>query len=67
MYPDTNSGRAGITGLTECFDSMKIAIVGLSGTGSYVLDKVAKVPFKEIHLFDDDVFMNHNAYRDIKR
>ena len=63
VYPDTNSGRAGIEGLTELFNSMKIAIVGLGGTGSYVLDKVAKVPVKEIHLFDDDVFMNHNAFR----
>lgn len=63
VYPDTNSGRAGITGLTERFNSMKVAIVGVGGTGSYVLDKVVKVPVKEIHLFDDDVFMNHNAYR----
>jgi len=37
--------------------------VGLAGTGSYVLDLVAKTPVKEIHLFDGDLFLQHNAFR----
>jgi molybdopterin/thiamine biosynthesis adenylyltransferase len=41
----------------------KLAIIGLGGTGSYILDLVAKTPVKEIHLFDDDVLLNHNAFR----
>jgi molybdopterin/thiamine biosynthesis adenylyltransferase len=41
----------------------KIAIVGVGGTGSYVLDLVAKTPVKEIHLFDADKFSTHNAFR----
>ena len=41
----------------------KIAIVGLGGTGSYVLDLVAKTPVREIHLFDGDRFLQHNAFR----
>lgn len=41
----------------------KIAIVGLGGTGSYVLDLVAKTPVREIHLFDRDDFLQHNAFR----
>jgi molybdopterin/thiamine biosynthesis adenylyltransferase len=41
----------------------KIAIVGLGGTGSYVLDLLAKTPAKEIHLFDGDKFSPHNAFR----
>jgi len=28
-----------------------------------VLDLVAKTPVREIHLFDDDVLLNHNAFR----
>ena len=40
-----------------------MAIVGLGGTGSYILDYVAKTPVKEIHLFDGDEFLNHNAFR----
>lgn len=63
LYPDSNSSRAGIVGLDAIFTTMKIAIVGLGGTGSYLLDKIAKTPVKEIHLFDDDIFMNHNAFR----
>lgn len=41
----------------------RIGIVGLGGTGSYILDVVAKTLVKEIHLFDGDVFSSHNAFR----
>ena len=41
----------------------KIAIVGVGGTGAYVLDLVAKTPVQAIHIFDGDVFLNHNAFR----
>jgi len=40
-----------------------VAIIGLGGTGSYVLDFVSKTPVKEIHLFDGDLFFQHNAFR----
>lgn len=62
-YPETASTRAGISHLTRKLVRNKIAIVGLGGTGSYVLDQMAKTPVWEIHLFDDDVFANHNAFR----
>jgi hypothetical protein len=62
-YIDTASSRANIIHLADKFDSMKVAIVGLGGTGSYVLDFVAKTRVKEIHLFDGDDFAQHNAYR----
>ena len=42
---------------------LRIAIIGLGGTGSYILDFVAKTPVKEIHLFDGDIFVSKNAYR----
>ena len=41
----------------------KIGIVGTGGTGSYILDLVAKTPVKEIHIFDGDIMLNHNAFR----
>lgn len=41
----------------------KVAIVGAGGTGSYILDLVAKTPVREIHLFDGDKFLQHNAFR----
>jgi hypothetical protein len=62
-YPDTNSARANIEGLNKKFHDQRIAIVGLGGTGSYILDLVAKTPVKEIHLFDGDIFQLHNAFR----
>jgi hypothetical protein len=62
-YPDTASPRAGIAAVTAKLEGQKIAIVGVGGTGSYVLDLVAKTPVSEIHLFDADGFSNHNAFR----
>ena len=62
-YQDTASSRAGITSVSRKLEKFKIAIVGLGGTGSYILDLVAKTPVGEIHLFDGDDFLNHNAFR----
>lgn len=62
-YLDTNSTRAGINVVTAKLEGKKIAIVGLGGTGSYVLDLVAKTPVSEIHIHDGDAFSNHNAFR----
>lgn len=63
VYMDTNASRANITCLNDVFKSLKIAIVGAGGTGSYLLDFVSKTPVAEIHLFDSDVFNTHNAFR----
>ena len=38
-------------------------IIGLGGTGSYILDFVAKTRPGEVHLFDGDCFLQHNAFR----
>lgn len=63
VYLDTNSGRADINAVTAKLAVEQIAIVGLGGTGSYVLDFLAKTPARFIHLFDGDVFSSHNAFR----
>ena len=62
-YIDTNSSRAEIEAISNKFKGRKIGIVGLGGTGSYVLDLVAKTSVDEIHLFDGDEFAQHNAFR----
>ena len=62
-YMDTASGRAGIGAISEQLATGPVAIVGLGGTGSYILDLVAKTPVREIHLFDGDRFGQHNAFR----
>jgi hypothetical protein len=62
-YLDTASSRAEINSITAKLAQDAIAIVGLGGTGSYVLDFVAKTPVRQIHLFDADRFLTHNAFR----
>ncbi len=63
LYTDSASSRAGIANVAMKTAMGKIAIVGLGGSGGYVLDFVAKTPVREIHLFDGDDFLQHNAFR----
>jgi hypothetical protein len=62
-YIDTAATKAGIVAANRKLEGPKIAIVGTGATGSYLLDFVAKTPVAEIHLFDRDLFLNHNAFR----
>jgi hypothetical protein len=62
-YWDTASTRAGILAVTAKLANYRVAIVGLGGTGSYVLDLIAKTPVREIHIFDGDQFEQHSAFR----
>lgn len=62
-YLDTASVRAGISEVADKLRLGSVAIVGLGGTGAYVLDLVTKTPVHEIHLFDGDLFLQHNAFR----
>lgn len=62
-YLDTASSRAGVNAAMERFKPYRVAIIGLGGTGAYVLDLVVKTPVREIHLFDGDDFLQHNAFR----
>lgn len=62
-YVDTASSRAGIKTLTRTLEHDRVAVIGLGGTGSYVLDLVSKTPVKQIDLYDGDRFYSHNAFR----
>lgn len=62
-YVDTNSSRAEIITISSKVKDLIIGIIGLGGTGSYVLDFVSKTPVKEIRLYDGDIFLSHNAFR----
>ena len=62
-YMDTASTRARIGPITGKLKIGAVAIIGLGGTGSYILDLVVKTPVREIHLFDGDKFGQHNAFR----
>jgi len=62
-YLDSASSRAQISATTEKLKLGKVAIVGLGGTGSYILDLIAKTPIEQIHLYDCDTLYTHNAFR----
>lgn len=63
MYLDTSTTRNGLSDITNKLLTGPIAILGLGGTGAYVLDLVAKTPVEAIHLWDGDRFVQHNAFR----
>ena len=62
-YLDTASSRHGIGRFSDMLSGLSVGIVGLGGTGSYILDQIAKTPVSRIHLFDDDRFEQHSAFR----
>lgn len=63
VYRDTGTARAGTALLNAKFRGERVGIIGLGGTGGYILDQVAKTWVDKITLFDGDVLDNHNAFR----
>ena len=61
--PNTFEARAALGPVQDRIRDQRIAIIGLGGTGAYVLDLVAKTPVKEIHLLDPDDVNWHNFMR----
>ena len=47
---DTNASRANVAFMNKLFESLKIAIVGVGGTGSYILDFLSKTEDSEKRL-----------------
>jgi hypothetical protein len=62
-YLDSASSRAGLSAVSAKLKLHRLAIVGLGGTGAYILDLVAKTPVGELHVYDDDTLFAHNAFR----
>jgi hypothetical protein len=63
VYADTASSRAGIEAVSQRLAGGTVAIVGLGGTGSVVLDLLAKTPVDRLLLIDGDRVEAHNAFR----
>ncbi|EBU8132043.1 hypothetical protein DLM20_25130 [Salmonella enterica subsp. enterica serovar Java] len=61
--PDTLSARYNMNDVSGLLVGKKVAIVGLGGTGSYILDFVARTHLAEIALFDDDKVHVHTVFR----
>jgi hypothetical protein len=62
-YLDTASPRAEITAATAKLEMRKVVFIGLGGSGSYILDLIAKTPVEQIHTYDGDILHQHNAFR----
>ena len=62
-FHDTLTSKAEISDLAENFKEDVIAVIGLGGTGAYILDFIVKTPVREIRAFDLDQFCVHNAFR----
>ena len=62
-YTDTATPRAGPDAYAARLEGLRVAIVSAGGTGSYILDLVAKTTVAEVHLCDGDQFLQHNAFR----
>lgn len=62
-FHDTLTSRAEITDLSAKFKDDVVAVIGLGGTGAYVLDFLVKTPVREIRGFDLDPYYVHNAFR----
>jgi hypothetical protein len=53
-YPDTLSSKYNVNDLSKKLEGKSVAIVGLGGTGSYILDFISRTHLAKIALFDDD-------------
>jgi hypothetical protein len=60
--PDSASARYRIGGVNRKLMG-RVAIIGLGGTGSFLLDLLAKTWVTEIRLYDGDQLLNHNLFR----
>lgn len=63
VYADTASTRAGIEAVSQRLTGGTIAIIGLGGTGSVVLDLLSKTQVDRLILIDGDRAEQHNAFR----
>ena len=61
--PNTFEARAAIRPMQNRIRDQRITIIGMGGTGAYVLDLMAKTPVAEIHLLDPDYVDWHNFMR----
>lgn len=62
-HHDTLTSRAEIGELSSKLKDDVIAIIGLGGTGAFLLDFLVRTPVREIRGFDADQYHVHTAFR----
>ena len=61
--PNTFEARAAIGPVQDRIREQRVAIIGLGGTGAFVLDLMVKTPVGQIYLLDSDELDWHNLMR----
>jgi hypothetical protein len=62
-FQDTLTSRAQIADLNAGFAGERVAVIGLGGTGAYLLDLLVRTPVPEVLGFDSDTYHVHTAFR----
>ena len=62
-YLNTGMYRSGTRGIEKRIEDEVVAVVGVGGSGSYLVDVLMKTDIKELHMYDDDMLEQHNAFR----
>ena len=62
-FQDTMTSRAQIGDLGAKLVDDVVAVIGLGGTGAYLLDGLVKTRVREVRGFDGDAFHVHNSFR----
>jgi molybdopterin/thiamine biosynthesis adenylyltransferase len=62
-FPDTLSAKYNMNDISGRLLGKKVAIIGLGGTGAYILDFIAKTHLERIALFDDDTAYVDTIFR----
>lgn len=62
-YINSSLYRNGTKGIEDKISNEIVAIIGIGGTGSYLVDILAKTNIKELHLYDDDTIEPSSAFR----
>jgi hypothetical protein len=62
-FQDTLTSRAQTGDLNAGFADETVAVIGLGGTGAYLLDLLVRTPIPKIRAFDGDTYHVHTAFR----
>ncbi len=62
-WPDTMSANYGVNDVADKLRGKRVALIGLGGTGSCVLDFIARTHLDAIVLFDGDKIHVHTLFR----
>ena len=63
LYPNDAIATSGLDAYADKVRLRRVCIIGVGGTGSYLLDALAKEEIEQIDLYDHDIIERKNAFR----